>query len=203
MHVVRVTGRLGLDRPETLSEEDRERFVEIYRDETDEIRLPFETLAVLVVMYFAFLVAISRHRLVRWVFGGLFLSTSMEEQPGLSDQHRKASPWPLFIALGLALSEVGVFLDLIAIAVGGLLLLVGSLGGIMSESGYTTTPWPFIGALGLVLAIVGAVLTAIYPLGGGGALDLGFRAVSIAIAGLVCMGGSLVGRMFVGQRSAM
>ncbi|ADJ15699.1 DUF7541 family protein [Halalkalicoccus jeotgali] len=127
----------------------------------------------------------------------------MEEQSGLSDRHRKASPWPLFVALGLALAEVGVFLDLIAIAVGGLLLLVGSLGGILSESGYAKTPWPAVGALGLVLAIVGVVLTAIYPLGGGGALDLGFRAISIAIAGLMCMGGSLLGRVLAGRASPL
>ncbi|MDL5363662.1 hypothetical protein [Halalkalicoccus sp. NIPERK01] len=127
----------------------------------------------------------------------------MEEQPGLSDRHRKASPWPLFIALGLALAEVGVFLDLIAIAVGGLLLLVGSLGGILSEAGYAETPWPVVGALGLVLAVAGIVLTAIYPLGGGGALDLGFRAVSIAVAGLLCMGGSLLGRVLTSRASPL
>lgn len=125
----------------------------------------------------------------------------MEERSGLSDQHRKASPWPLFIAVGLAIAEVGVFLDLVSLAVGGLLLLVGSLGGIMSESGYVATPWSFTGVLGLVLALAGIGLLVIYPLGGGGALDLGFRAVSIAIAGLLCMGGSLVGRVFVGDRA--
>lgn len=125
----------------------------------------------------------------------------MEGEPGLSDRHRKASPWPLFIALGFALAEVGVVLDLIAIAIGGLLLLVGSLGGITSEAGYTETPWSFIGGLGLLLAVVGTVLTAIYPLGGGGALDLGFRAVSIAVAGLLCMGGSLLGRVFLRDQS--
>ncbi len=127
----------------------------------------------------------------------------MEEQSGLSERHRKASPWPLFIALGLALAEVGVFLDLIPIAVGGLLLLVGSLGGIMSESGYVATPWPFIGGLGLVLTVAGIILTVLYPLGGGGALDLGFRAISIAVAGLLCMGGSLLGRAFTGEGSPL
>lgn len=127
----------------------------------------------------------------------------MEEQSGVSDRHRKASPWPLFIAVGLGLAEVGVFLDLVSIAVGGLLLLVGSLGGIMSESGYATTPWPVIGGLGLILALVGIGLTALYPIGGGGALDLGFRAVSIAVAGLLCMGGSLLGRVLVQHQSVV
>lgn len=127
----------------------------------------------------------------------------MEEQTGLSDQYRKASPWPLFIALGLALAEVGVFLNIVPFAVGGLLLLSGSLGGIMSESGYTATPWSFIGVLGVILALVGIVLTVLYPLGGGGAFDIGFRGVAIAIAGVLCMGGSLVGRLFLDDRSSV
>ncbi|MFC6906169.1 DUF7541 family protein [Halalkalicoccus tibetensis] len=125
----------------------------------------------------------------------------MEEENGLSDRHRKASPWPMFIALGLGLSEVGVVLDLIPLAVGGLLLLVGSLGGIMSESGYADSPWVFIGVLGTALAIVGIVLTTLYPLGGGGAFDVGFRAISIAVAGLLCVAGSILGRVFL-QRQA-
>lgn len=125
----------------------------------------------------------------------------MDEQAGLSDQYRKASPWPLFIALGLAFAEVGVFLNVVPFAVGGLLLLVGSIGGIMSESGYTATPWPFIGVLGVVLTVIGTALTVVYPLGGGGALDLGFRAIAIAVAGVLCMAGSLVGRVFLRDRS--
>lgn len=46
----------GLDHPQTLSEDDRERFVEIYRGETDEIkRFRLKALATLIAMYFAFL----------------------------------------------------------------------------------------------------------------------------------------------------
>lgn len=125
----------------------------------------------------------------------------MEEQTGLSDQYRKASPWPLFIALGLAVAEVGVFLNIVPFAVGGLVLLVGSLGGIMSESGYVATPWPFIGVLGIAFLVIGIVLMVLYPLGGGGAFDIGFRGVAIAVGGVLCMGGSLVGRLFVRDRS--
>jgi hypothetical protein len=51
-----VTLHLGLDHPETLSESDRERFVEVYRGETDEIkRFRLKALATLIGMYFAFL----------------------------------------------------------------------------------------------------------------------------------------------------
>lgn len=126
----------------------------------------------------------------------------MEEEPGLSDQYRKASPWPVFIALGLGIAEVGVFLDLIALAVGGLLLLVGSLAGILSESGYIATPWPFVGALGVVLASVGIVLTILFP-ADDAVINIGFRAISIAIAGVLCMGGSLAGRFVLDDRAVL
>ncbi len=51
-----VTLHRGLDHPETLSEEGRERFIETYRGETDEIRrFRLKALAALIGMYFAFL----------------------------------------------------------------------------------------------------------------------------------------------------
>jgi hypothetical protein len=79
----------------------------------------------------------------------------MDEDPGLSDQYRRASPWPVFVALGLVLSEVGVFLGLFTVAVFGLLLFGGSIAGILTESGYTTRPWPTLLGFGAVLAVVG------------------------------------------------
>jgi len=41
----------------------------------------------------------------------------MEETPGLSEQYRKASPWPLFIALGVPISEIGLVFDIFPVAV--------------------------------------------------------------------------------------
>jgi len=46
----------------------------------------------------------------------------MNETPGLSEQYRKTSPWPLFIALGVPISEIGLVFDIFPVAVGGLLL---------------------------------------------------------------------------------
>lgn len=126
----------------------------------------------------------------------------MEEQPGLSDQYRKASPWPLFIAVGLAIAEVGVFLDVVAFAVGGLLLFVGSTAGILNEAGYLSTPWPFVGGLGMLLAVIGIAIMILYP-GDGGVIDVGLRAVAIAIAGVLCMGGSILGRVLLRDRAAL
>jgi len=79
----------------------------------------------------------------------------MDEDPGLSDQYRRASPWPVFVALGLVISEVGVFLGLFSVAVFGLLLFGGSIAGILTESGYTARPWPTLLGFGAVLALAG------------------------------------------------
>lgn len=79
----------------------------------------------------------------------------MDEDPGLSDQYRRASPWPVFVALGLVLSEVGVFLGLFSVAVFGLLLFGGSIAGILTESGYTARPWPTLLGFGAILALAG------------------------------------------------
>ncbi|MFC7114983.1 hypothetical protein ACFQH2_08475 [Natronoarchaeum sp. GCM10025703] len=62
----------------------------------------------------------------------------MNEEPGLSDQYRKSSPWPMLIALGIVFSEVGIVLALFPVAVGGLVLLLGSIGGILRETEYVS-----------------------------------------------------------------
>jgi hypothetical protein len=76
---------------------------------------------------------------------------SDEVQPGLSDQYRKASPWPLFVALGFVISEVGVVLGVFPIAVGGLLLFGGTVAGILREAGYVERPWRSLGVFGAIL----------------------------------------------------
>lgn len=82
----------------------------------------------------------------------------MDEQPGLSDRYRLASPWPVFVAVGLALSEVGVIMGFFPVAVGGLLLLVGSVSGILREAGYVDRPWGMLVGLGAALVAFGLVV---------------------------------------------
>lgn len=125
----------------------------------------------------------------------------MDEQPGLSEQYRRASAWPLFVALGLPLAEIGVLFGLVPVAVGGLLLFVGSIAGITQESGYVERPWNLLAGLGGVLLVLGAVLAlSQIPLSAGALTaalasnGLVVRGVSIVIAGFVAVGVGGVGR---------
>ncbi|WP_254278961.1 DUF7541 family protein [Haloarcula marina] len=121
----------------------------------------------------------------------------MEEQPGLSDQYRTASPWPVFVALGLALSEVGIFIGLFPVAVFGLVLFGGSIAGILTESGYTDRPWPTLLAVGGILAslAIGIALVQVpmadITLANVGEGELLTRLVAVVVAGVVmtAMGG--------------
>lgn len=113
----------------------------------------------------------------------------MEEQPGLSDQYRKSSPWPLFIAIGLPIFEVGIVFPLMPLSVGGLLLFVGSVVGLLRESGHVTDPWRALAAAGVASLLVGALIVA----GTGGTVES--RGVAIAIGGGVTLLGGLVGKL--------
>jgi hypothetical protein len=84
----------------------------------------------------------------------------MSDEAGVDDGYRLSSPWPLFVAVGLAASEVGVVIGIIPVAVGGLLLFVWSVAGIVEEAGYVDTPWGLLGALGLVLVVLGGIVIA-------------------------------------------
>jgi hypothetical protein len=107
----------------------------------------------------------------------------------------KTSPFPIFIALGLALSEVGVFLGIVPLAVGGLLLFSGSVAGILSEAGYVATPWGTLLVIGGILLALSGSLYAFF-------LDFAgvTRVASIGVAAGLCMLGALVGRFALGER---
>lgn len=114
----------------------------------------------------------------------------MSDDPGLSDQYRKSSPWPMLVALGIVFSEVGIILGLFPVAVGGLVLLLGSVGGILKETEYVSSPFPVFVGLSVVLVGVGL---GVFSLAGGtisqgltiAATDSGIalRGLSIAAAG--------------------
>lgn len=115
----------------------------------------------------------------------------MDEEAGLSDQYGRASPWPLFVAFGLTIAEVGVFLGIFSVAVFGLLLFGGSVAGILTESGYTARPWPTLLGFGFVLAIAGIALTlwqfplAAVTLENFGQNGLLARSIAVVAAGVI------------------
>jgi len=84
----------------------------------------------------------------------------MSEQVDAPGGYRRASPWPVFVALGFALSELGIFVGLYPVAVGGLLLLAGSVAGILRESDYAPDVWRPLAGLGAAFAVLGVAVVA-------------------------------------------
>ncbi|MXR43057.1 hypothetical protein GRX01_17135 [Halobaculum sp. WSA2] len=110
----------------------------------------------------------------------------MSESSDSDSTFTGSSPWPLFVALGFVLSEVGVVLGLRPVSVAGLLLFVGSVAGILTEAGYIARPAKATGVQGLVLVGIGILLITENQTG------TTIRGQSIAIAGIMCLAGALL-----------
>lgn len=93
----------------------------------------------------------------------------------------EGSPWPISVALGVTLSEVGILFGIRSISVGGLLLFVVAAAGVLREAGYVTRPERAVGVQGVALVGIGAVLIVIVDLTGST-----IRGQSIVIAGAIC-----------------
>ncbi|WP_439025954.1 DUF7541 family protein [Haloarchaeobius sp. DT45] len=111
----------------------------------------------------------------------------------------KASAWPMLIAVGLAVSEVGVLFGSLPISVFGLLMFCGSVAGIFAETGYVDHPWTVMAGFAVLLVVVGAYLFVDFGGTVGGAELIGvdnriaYRGVSIAMAGIVTLVAAVVG----------
>jgi len=121
----------------------------------------------------------------------------MEETPGLSEQYRKASPWPLFIALGVPISEIGLVFNVFPVAVGGLLLFCGCIAGMLQESGYIDVPWTALGVMALILFAFGAAVLYLNPRVG---VDLTLRAYAMIASGGILVSAVVAGKLFVPKR---
>ena len=121
----------------------------------------------------------------------------MEETPGLSEQYRKASPWPLFIALGVPISELGLVFNIFPVAVGGLLLFCGCIAGILQEAGYIAKPWTALSVMAGLLFLAGAgVLYGDTQVG----VDLTLRAYALITSGAILLAAVVAGKLFVPKR---
>lgn len=120
----------------------------------------------------------------------------MDEQPGLSDQYRMASPWPIFVAFGIPIAELGILFDVFVVAVGGLLLFCGSLTGLIREAGYAKTAWrPLAAFAALLLAIGGALVVT--------DVNLVTRGYAIITAGAFLAAVGIGGELFVPKRGTV
>ncbi|MDQ2049869.1 hypothetical protein RBH26_05175 [Natronolimnohabitans sp. A-GB9] len=121
----------------------------------------------------------------------------MADHSSANDRERPtASPWPVLIALGLAGSEIGIILDLFPVAVGGLVLFAGSVGGILAESDHASSPLPVAAGFGVLFVLVGGVL---YALATGafstdGFAGLATRGLVLVVAGVITLVGTALVR---------
>ncbi|QCC48008.1 DUF7541 family protein [Halobellus limi] len=117
----------------------------------------------------------------------------MDAEPGLSEQYRMASPWPLFIALGIPIAELGILFSLFPIAVGGLLLFGGSVAGMATESGYARTPWRGLIGVAAPLAVLG--LSFMFT-----RIGLPNRGLAIVAAAVILVAAGVAGILFSPDR---
>lgn len=120
----------------------------------------------------------------------------MDEAPGLGEQYRTASPWPVFIALGLPIAELGILFDVFPVAVGGLLLLTGSVAGILDEAGYANSIWRALAALAVFLVALGGVFLVVDGYVAADAVKLGMRGWAVVAAGVIQFAAAVVGQVF-------
>ncbi|MFB6087039.1 MAG: cox cluster protein [Haloarculaceae archaeon] len=115
----------------------------------------------------------------------------MAENSGATVGYARASPWPVFVAGGLAVSELGLLFGSFVVAVGGLLVFGGSVAGMVEEAGYARSAWRAAVAFAVVLLAVGAVLLAV--------TTYGTRGQAVALAGGLLAVGGVAGELFGGE----
>lgn len=116
----------------------------------------------------------------------------------------RVSAWPLIVALGITVSEVGVFMGVYPLAVGGLVLFVASAAGISHEAGYTSRPWRLAGGMGLVLVAVGVwMVSTQVPLAVDPLVAAVDRADGIVLRGFSVVGAGLVAALGAGVVSML
>ncbi|ELY57097.1 hypothetical protein C491_11338 [Natronococcus amylolyticus DSM 10524] len=120
----------------------------------------------------------------------------MTDRSTETEQPPTSSPWPVLIAAGLVLSEVGILVGVLPIAVGGLVLLASSITGFITESGHVSSPWPLAIGFGALFVVLGGGLYAVgteqVVAAGDDPLSLAARGVALAAAGVATAVGAVV-----------
>ncbi|WP_394743009.1 DUF7541 family protein [Natronococcus roseus] len=120
----------------------------------------------------------------------------MTDRSTETEQPPTSSPWPVLIAAGLVLSEIGILVDVLPVAIGGLVLLASSVTGFITESGHASSPWPLAIGFGALFVVLGAGLYAVgteqVVAADGDPFGLATRGVALATAGVATAVGAVV-----------
>lgn len=119
-------------------------------------------------------------------------------------ERSRVSPWPLFIAIGFAISEIGILFGTVPLAVGGILLFGGSCAGIIYEVGYSNSPWSISALIGVLFIGIGGILlgsiisdfsvtTMLTVVSENGVAQ---RAAVVLVGGVLLLVGGIVGRVW-------
>jgi len=97
----------------------------------------------------------------------------------------------MFVAFGLAMFELGILMAniLFPVAVGGMLLFVGSIVGSLRESEYISDPWKALISASVVSFVIGGVIWLTMS----GSIRL--RGTAILIGGVVLLLGGVAGAL--------
>ena len=85
-----------------------------------------------------------------------------ETEGPIGEPHRvhRVSPWPPFVAVGFAMGEIGIVMNLVGLSIGGILLFGGSVAGILTETEYVRSPWRPLVVLGILFLGFGGYMWA-------------------------------------------
>jgi len=135
-------------------------------------------------------------------------NTTMDESTsdfdGTDPRSHLISPWPPFVAIGLTVAELGVVLNLVPLAVGGVVLFGGSIAGILQDAEMTETPWPTVAALGVLFSALGGALWASqlqsyalsHVIAVATANPIAIRGEAVLLGGVLLVVGAVVGIVF-------
>lgn len=84
--------------------------------------------------------------------------SSHDEPTGIPGTDELMSAWPPFVALGFVIAEIGIVMNLVPLAFGGLLLFGGSIAGIIRDASLTKTPWGSLGLIGILFTVLGGIV---------------------------------------------